>query len=466
MIKPYNTDFKTLNNEGQSEINLLDPIPDNVPDNTPPPFPIDALPAGISDYIYSLTDAGFCPNFLAAAALFTASVAVGNAHKIRARPTDRPVNAGLFIPIIGESASGKSPALDKMLSPLHNTDRRAWRQYKSEFAQNPETKEPSSLIRSNTTFEALVSDLAANVGGVGLETDELISFTGSANQYNRGKGSDLANILTLMDGKDFNSSRKKEKVFIERPFLSIIGGLQPVRLSQFYDAENLETGFFYRALNVYGGVERGYFNDGTNAPDTLDAETNYNATINGLCEGRGRTETVWTYSPAALNVFKQYYDGVTDRQKTKEISKLELTIRTKADLLFHKYALIYELLTRVATGAGTDGNFSFDPIISEAAAAAALELVEYAVSTALYTREKLAANATHTITRPAAVAVTKENELKLYAALPAECTTKQAHDAGKALGISIPTVNRYINNAVLYKRTHGKISKISFENIN
>lgn len=463
MIKPYNTDFKTLLNEvGQSESILLDP--DNIPQtNAPPSFPVEALPAVISDYIYSLTDAGFCPNFLAAAGLFAASVAIANAHKIQLKPTFRPLNVALFIPLIGESASGKSQALDKMLCPLHDRHNQAWREYNLEVAQqNPEIKEPPSLIISNATFGALTSDLAANAGGVGLETDELISFTGSANQFDKGKGSDIANILTLLDGKTFHCSRKKEKIFIERPFLSIIGGLQPIRLSQFYNAENLESGFFYRALNVYGGVERGYFNDGTNAPDTLDAETNYNATINGLCDGRERTETVWTYSPAALGVFKDYYNGVSDRQKAGQIEKLELTIRTKADLLFHKYALIYELLTRVHNGGGTNGDFTFDPIVSEAAALAALELVEYAVKTALYTREKLAANATNTITRPAAVAVTKENELKLHAALPAEFTTGQAVTIGtKTLKICKRTVNDYLKNTSLYTSNgHGKYIKI------
>lgn len=438
---------------------LLDP---NI--NIPPSFPIDALPVVIRAFIYSLIPAGFCPNFLSGAGLFAASVAIGNAHKIQLKPAYRPLNVSLFIPLIGESASGKSPALDKMLSPLHDTDRRAWRQYRLEAEQDPAAKEPASLLRSNATFEALVSDLAANVGGVGLETDELISFTGSANQYNRGKGSDLANILTLLDGKDFHSSRKKEKIFIENPFLSTIGGLQPARLMQFYNAENLESGFFYRAFNTYGGVKRRYFDDGVIEQVAIDAEINYNTTINGLCEGRGRTETVWTYSPAGLKVFKDYYNGVIDREDAGQIDKLERTIRTKTDLLFHKFALIYEVLTGLSTGAGTDGNLSFDPKISEAAAAAALKLVEYAVSTALFTRDILAAKATNTITRPEPV--TKEKELKLYEVLRAEFTTKQAHEAGKELGISIPTVNRYIKNIVLYKdEGHGKYSKISTENI-
>lgn len=457
MVKPQ--DFKSLNSEGQNESNLLD-----LNLNVPPSFPLEALPAVISEYVYPLIGAGFCPNYLAGTGLFTAATAIGNAHKIQLRPNNKPINVSLFIPLIGDSASGKSPALDKMLSPLAESDRQAWRRYKLEFAQDPETNEPVKLLISNATFEALIRDLALSTGGVGLETDELISFTGSANQYR--KGSDLANFLTLFDGKDYHCSRKSQKsIFIEKPFLSVIGGLQSVRLTQFYNAENLESGFFYRALNVYGGVERGYFDNGTNAPVTLDAETNYNATINQLCEGRVQMETVWTYSPAALNVFKEYYDGVTDRQKAKQIGKLELTIRTKADLLFHKYALIYELLTRVATGAGTNGDLSFDPVVSEPAALAALRLVEYAVDTALFTRAILAAKATHTLTRPEPIG--KEKELKLYAALPAEFTTKQAHEAGKELGISIPTINRYIKNIVLYKdEGHGKYSKISTENIN
>lgn len=464
MIKPYNTDFKTLNEAGQSEINLLDPYPDNVPDNdnAPPSFPLEALPTVISDYIYSLTDAGFCPNYLAAASLFTASVAIGKAHKIRARSTYQPLNVALFIALIGESSSGKSPALNKMLYPLQAKHRQARRQYKLELEQNSDAKKPPKLLISDYTFEALKGNLSVNTGGVGINTDELISLTGSAGQYKKGKGSDLANILTLFDGTDYECSRIDDKsdLFIENPFLSIIGGLQPIRLSQFYNAENLEGGFFYRGFNVFGGVERGYFDDGTNAPLTLDAETNYNATINGLCEGRERTETIWTYSPAALNVFREYYNGVADRQKAGQIEKLEFIIRNKADLLFHKYALIYELLTRVSTGAGTDGNFSFDPIISEAAALAALKLVEYAVKTALYTRKKLAENATNTITRPAAVC--KERELKLYNALPAEFTTGEAVTIGtETLKICARTVKSYLNNTSLYRDNgHGKNIKI------
>lgn len=427
--------------------------------NVPPSFPIDALPSVVGDYIRALTEAGFCPNYLAGAGLFAGAVAIGNAHKIRLRPTDKPLNVSLFIPLIGDSASGKSPALAKMLGPLADKDRRAYREYKLKAAIDPDVSEPANLLVSNATLEALIRDLTVSTGGVGLNTDELISFTASANQYR--KGSDLANYLTLLDGTDYHCSRKtQKKIYIENPFLSIIGGLQPVRLPKFYDGDNLESGFFYRALNVYGGVLRGHLKLGEH-PETTQAETNYNATLANLCDLRENPETIWTYAPEALDLFKEYHDSISDRQSASEISKMEFAVRSKTDLLFHKYALLYELLSRVSTGGGTNGDFVFDPIVNKAAAAAAVKLVHYAVETAIFTRAILAARAMQTITKPGS----KEKEikaLKLYEALPAEFETKEAVVIGAVLGISESTVKRYLKDETKYNNlAHGKIGKRS-----
>ncbi len=420
-----------------------------------PSFPLDCLPPVFSNYISELVPAGFCPNYLAGGALFTASVAVGNAQKIQVRPTDKPLNVSLFIALIGASASGKSPALDKMIEPLQEKDKASFRAYKSSAGETEDENDgPVPLLISNATFESLVKELSRASGGAGLFTDELISFVQSANQYR--KGADLANYLTLLDGRAYHCSRKTQKrIYVENPFLSIVGGLQPIRLPQFYDASSLESGFFYRAINVYGGVPLSPFN--VHIPNDTTAEIEYNTTITNLCEFRNQSPAVWTYETAALNVFKEYYDDIARRDKAGEIDDVERIIRTKTNLLFHKFALIFELLNRISTGKVVNDNPAYNPSVSEKAAQAALIFVDYTVSTALFTRKTLRDKATDEIKRPSQI----DKAAILYELLPASFTTLEAIEIGVRIGISRETVKRYLKEETKYKKDgRGKSSKI------
>lgn len=423
--------------------------------STTPLFPLECLPPVYSNYISQLVPAGFCPNYLAGAALFAASVAIGNAQKIRVRPTDKPLNVSLFIALIGVSASGKSPALDKMLEPLQEKDKASFRAYKSSVGETEDESDgPTPLLISNATFESLVKELSRASGGAGLFTDELISFVQSANQYR--KGADLANYLTLLDGRAYHCSRKTQRrIYVEDPFLSIIGGLQPIRLPHFYDANSLESGFFYRSVNIYGGVPLSPFN--VHIPKDTTAEIEYNTTITNLCEFRNQLPTVWTYETAALDVFKEYYDDIARRDKIGEIDDLERIIRTKTNLLFHKFALIFELLNRISTGNVVNDNPAHYSYVSETAAEAALIFVDYTVSTALFTRKSLKDKATNEIKRPSQI----DKAVFLYELLPASFTTFEAIEIGANIGISRETVKRYLKDETRYQKGgHGKSSKI------
>jgi hypothetical protein len=466
MIKPYNTDFKTLNNEGQNEINLLDPYPDN--DNTPPSFPIDALPAGISDYIHVLATGNNSPDFLAAAGLFTTSVAVGNTHKIIISDADidkDPLNGSLFAIIVGRSASGKTPAIKAMIKPLDKMNNAALQAWKDNG--EPDDGEPIPLFVHKLTFEALLSTLSKAIGGLGMHTDEIITLVENANKYR--KGGDLTELMQLLDGEttSIRCATKKTK-FINDPFLSIIGGAQPAVLSDLFNPKRTENGFLNRVGLFFGGAS-------IPDPDVeIDAETKeanrralnlakdkYTETIINLLSQRSPDLNFWRLSASGEKVHKDLKRKIYQIQDDPK-KQTEFETRMKNLLIFYKLSLLTEIFTQLSeTGCITPD------LISGDACERAKVMAEYTVETALFTRRILAAGAANIITKPAPRA--KDcRELKLYDALPAEFTTKQALTAGGDLGLSSATVDRYIrNNTVLYKdEGHGKYSKISTENIN
>ena len=460
MIKPYNTDFKTLLNEaGQSESILLDPIPDN--DNAPPSFPLEALPAPISDYINVLANANNSPDFLAGAAIFTTSVAVGNTHKIIVSDDKDPLNVSFFISLIGRSASGKSPAIKTMMKPLSLMDVAALSAWTDNGA--PDDGEPIPLIVQKLTFEALLLTLSKATGGLGMHADEIITIIQNANQYR--KGGDLTELMQLLDGESTTTRRvTKKTMVIKDPFLSIIGGAQPAVLSDLFSAQRTENGFLGRGFPIYGGgsipdpdIEIDPQTKEANRRALTLAKDKYTETIKNLLSQRSPDRNVWRLSESGEKVHKDLKRKIYLIQDDPK-KQTEFETRMKNLLIFYKLALLTEIVTQ-----SSENDCITPDLISGDACERAKIISEYAVETALYTRAKLAAGATNTITKPTAVC--KERELKLYNALPAEFNRKEALAEGKKLGIPSATLDRYIrNNTVLYKKNgQDNYSKLSTE---
>jgi hypothetical protein len=106
---------------------------------------------------------------------------------------------------------------------------------------------------NDTTIEALIPNLKANPRGLLLERDELVGWVKSMDQYRSGgKGADRQFWLSTWSNRPVSVDRKSrngEPLSVLRPFVNVIGSIQPTVLSEL--AENREDGMLERFLFVY-----------------------------------------------------------------------------------------------------------------------------------------------------------------------------------------------------------------------
>ena len=106
------------------------------------------------------------------------------------------------------------------------------------------------IVVCDATTEALGGILADNPRGLILMRDELSAWISSQNQYKGGKGSDRQFYLSCWSGQSAIVDRKSksEPTMIPRPFLNVLGGIQPDLLQVLIDSEGRSDGFMDRII--------------------------------------------------------------------------------------------------------------------------------------------------------------------------------------------------------------------------
>lgn len=199
-------------------------------------FPLEALPSAIRQFVAEGAEALPGPyELLAIPALVAAGAAIGNACGIRLKEgwQEKP---SLYAVVICNSGTMKSPALDHATFPVkqHQTDtRRTW--------------------TSDVTVESLARLLTEHPRGLLVIRDELAGWVKAENQYKGGKGTDKEFYLSAWGGQSFVVDRvgaggKSTPLFIDRPFVSVVGGLPPDVLQELDQSAGIADGFFPRIL--------------------------------------------------------------------------------------------------------------------------------------------------------------------------------------------------------------------------
>ena len=194
-------------------------------------LPIDGLTEHLQRLIKHVAEALQSPEDYVTASMFTvASAAVGNKFKLCTDNTDVPM---LWTILVGDSGVGKSQPITTMAQPLmeEQKDRlqgyrsavRACRQDKDENAPKPIFPQ---IFVSDITPESLYKCMADNPNGLIQYSDEIMSFIGDFGRYN--KSGEESKYLSIWSGKPITINRKSEEPFmVDKPFLSVIGGIQP-----------------------------------------------------------------------------------------------------------------------------------------------------------------------------------------------------------------------------------------------
>jgi hypothetical protein len=227
------------------------------------PFPLNAFPEPVAAFVRETAEALSCPiDYVAVPSLGAASVALGASRALAVKP-GHVQRAALYEAVVGPPGSGKTPAQEAALEPLHEAEEQlhaAWeaemqqheaeaqgyeqelRDWKKapagergELPRKPDRPVLKRLTVNDTTAEALVPILKDNPRGVVMARDELVAWVGSMNQYREGgKGADQQFWLSAWSGSTVTVDRKKTHeqgpLRVPRPFISVVGGLVPDKL--------------------------------------------------------------------------------------------------------------------------------------------------------------------------------------------------------------------------------------------
>ena len=251
----------------------------------PPPLPLDAFGEKWGKWIFDAAAAAACPpDYIAAPLLSSVSVLIGNARWAQAWPGwGEPPH--LWVVVVGDSGTGKSPGADCLLRDVLPTiernmvgdypDRlREWaaavefdkvvkKRWQEDLRKAQENKTPlppmplpvaaeiapekPRLRQHDTTIEQVAAILAtAAPKGVVMVRDEIAGWLTGMTAYNP---SGRAFWLESYGGRPYRVERRKhgaEPIEIERLVVAVYGGTQPERLSDL--AVGPDDGLFSRIL--------------------------------------------------------------------------------------------------------------------------------------------------------------------------------------------------------------------------
>ncbi|MDC3256086.1 YfjI family protein [bacterium] len=240
-------------------------------------FPVDALPDAAHKLVTVGAKAHQCDeSFFALPILSVLAAAIGNTRRFEIKEgwQEPPI---LWTLVIGESGSGKSPALDSAQEPLMEINQQLATENKEsifKFKQEevvykkalkafekakegnppepPRTVEARQIVVSDITVEALAVTLQSNPRGVLLIRDELAGFIKSLNKYNKGGGDEQA-YLSMYGARSLNVVRKGNGpspfiLNVERAAVCITGGIQPAILEECLTSGLRESGFAARIM--------------------------------------------------------------------------------------------------------------------------------------------------------------------------------------------------------------------------
>jgi hypothetical protein len=263
-------------------------------------IPLDLFPKAFREYGKELKLILNIPNnFIVGGILAALSGAIGNSVKIYTKNFSN--TASVFIVLVGGSGSGKTPAMEKLLKPLAEIEGKLTYDYKLQLAnwkKNKDTegvhsgskpvKETLKIVGGN--MEGILNRLQHSPKGMVIASDELAGFINSFNQYR--KGNDLQLYLSIWSNQPVDENRKNadEGYKIDKPFISMIGGIQPGVLKKIIATIGIDDGFLWRCLVCINTVEKlPYYTDATL---DKDIENNYINRVTDIYESLHRDTLV------------------------------------------------------------------------------------------------------------------------------------------------------------------------------
>jgi len=262
------------------------------------------------------------PEMCSVIALAVLSAALGNAVEYVEAKKGYKTTVNLWVSVIAESGDKKSPILHRFLKPVFDlqhsviTAFKQQQQIQQSNAKKPAIQinsKPPSIYTTDPTLEGLIELLSDNTRGILLFQDEISGFLLSFDKYRAGKGGDREAYLNLWNSTPIKVDRVTKNLYLHRPFLVLVGGMQPKKAVRVFGEKSFDDGLISRFL---------FFN---NEPSFLPLTNHTWSTHN---------DQLWT-------------DLVTDLYKVPE-NTLKLTLENDAWEHFRNYTNSLEEMRQYA----------------------------------------------------------------------------------------------------------------------
>ena len=338
-----------------------------------PAFPLDIFPDNFKNFIKQSNETlGLSTDYMGCSLLWVFSIIIGNTMQMEVEPSWREP-ATIWIALVGEPGIGKTPSVNHIIAPLRELNIREQRNYKrnlkkyqdyesldkKEKERTEEIKKPinQQFIVSDVTIEALFDLHEDNPKGLGIFKDELAGWFKDMNKYRA--GSDLEAWLSSWSGSPANLTRKTAKSsFVDRPFLPVIGGIQPSIYERHLSGENKENGFVDRVLTCYPKLKVNKYNRKFMSADvirwysdTIQSAKSYFDNLFSESFVNDKIESIQVrFSEQALVEWERIYNDIADLQNCDEQDAHIKSMLPKQRSYIPRFCLILNAIYLCANG--------------------------------------------------------------------------------------------------------------------
>ena len=424
-------------------------------------FPIDIFPKPIQSYILECNETlDSSIDYMGCSMLWLISVIVGNSIQIEVKKGWNET-ATIWLAVVGKAGLGKTPSIHNIIKPLLSANNKEIKNYikqaeKYEYYEKLTAKEKkeheeihkpkkSQFIANDITIEALVELHQENKNSIGVFKDELAGWFKDMNKYR--EGSDLEFWLSTWSGKAISLNRKTAKSsFVDKPLVSVLGGIQPSILNSFYTEDNKDNGFMDRMLLTYPNLDIEKWNDKEMNYDTIqwynDSIISFYETIKHkvveLDEDGDIKPKIAKIPIESKKEWIRVFNEYTDIQNSDEENEYMKSMLPKQKSYIPRFALLIN-----AFNSFFDETYKTDVLtISKESILSAEKLSKYFVAMAKKIKvNSIETNEIKTIIQSNKNKSTKEQFNELYKTNP----NLNKKEVSENLGVSLRMIYKYVN---------------------
>lgn len=425
-------------------------------------FPIDIFPKPFQSYILecnSKLDSNI--DFMGSSLIWLISVCIGNSIEIEVK-RGWIENCSIWLSLVGKAGIGKTPSINNILFPLLKINQREIKKYYKELEvyehyagltakekkDFPVIAKPikTQFIANDITLEALVDLHQESDNAVGVFKDELAGWLKDMNKYRA--GSDLEFWLSVWSGKSVNLNRLTRKgSYVDKPFIPVLGGIQPNILTQFYTDENKDNGFMDRMLISFPEAVIDNYNENELQYEVLDwFKDNIISFYDNLkyCIKRDGEQNIIplkaVFSLDAKQEWKRIFNEITSYQNSENENEYLKSMYPKQKSYIPRFSLIIHAFDEHFSPGGNVLEISKESVLK------AEKLSKYFIATAKKLKlDSVAVNNLKTCIKDVK-GKTKFEQFKNIVKMNAKYNKK---DVAEILGVSVQMIYKYEKELIL-----------------